>query len=167
MHQGATFNAKLYQLGFYNKADLLARRIKLADQKPKCINNHTAVRCILVFSRLSLGAEVAINTVIVRKLIETFPRAEIVLVEKIEMSNLFWGIPHFRVPQHHHAQCGCLRVWFDSWLALYDLVQKEKSDLTSDQFLLIDPDSRLTQLGFLPLNVPDSTLYSKVVHIRV
>jgi ADP-heptose:LPS heptosyltransferase len=47
----------------------------------------------------------------------------------------------------------------DTWLALVESVAVETAGLEADEYLVLDPDSRLTQLGMLPVT-PNEESYS-------
>src|SRR5205814_1370993 len=99
-------------------------------------------RRVFVLSRITLGADVAVTSVLLAAAKQRFPRAEIVFVAPPKNYELFAGDSRIRHPSIHY-QRGGLR----DRLAVEDDL---KSLLASPDSIVIDPDSRLTQLGLLP-----------------
>ena len=102
-----------------------------------------APRRIFVLSRVTLGADVAVTSVLLDAAKRRFPHAEVVFVGPRKNYELFAG--DARV---HHAEAayqrGGLRQRLTVWEALKRL-------LAAPDGVAIDPDSRLTQLGLLPV----------------
>lgn len=98
---------------------------------------------IFVLSRVTLGADVAVTSVLLGAAKRRFPHAKIVFVGPAKNYALFAGDRHI----HHEPiayQRGGLRERLAAWEPLRAL-------LAGDDCLVIDPDSRLTQLGLLPV----------------
>ena len=102
---------------------------------------------IFVLSRVTLGADVAVTSVLLAAAKKRFPHAEIVFVGPRKNYELFAADPHM-----HHApvpyERGGLRERLAAWEPL-------KALLAGENCLVIDPDSRLTQLGLLPVCAED------------
>jgi ADP-heptose:LPS heptosyltransferase len=98
---------------------------------------------IFVLSRVTLGAEVAVTSVLLAAAKKRFPHAELILVGPKKNAELFAGDAHVRhVPIEYRR--GGLRERLEVWEPLVETL--------SDPFaLVLDPDSRLTQLGLLPV----------------
>ena len=98
---------------------------------------------IFVLSRVTLGADVAVTSVLLAAAKRRFPHAEIVFVGPRKNFELFAADPHL-----HHAPVeyrrGSLRERLAVWNELETLLAVSGS-------VVIDPDSRLTQLGLLPV----------------
>lgn len=98
---------------------------------------------IFVLSRITLGADVAVTSVVMAAAKKRFPQAEIVFVAPRKNYELFAADPRIR-----HApiayQRGGLAARLAVWAELKGLIK-------GDDCLVIDPDSRLTQLGLLTL----------------
>jgi ADP-heptose:LPS heptosyltransferase len=99
---------------------------------------------IFVLSRVTLGADIALTSVILSAAKRRFPHAELVFVGPKKNYELFAADPHV-----HHAPLeyrrGALRDRLEVWEDLQQL-------LADPSALIIDPDSRLTQLGLLPVS---------------
>ena len=95
---------------------------------------------VFVLSRITLGADVAVTSVLMAAAKRRFPRAEIVFVGPRKNYELF--VSDGRVL---HAQVAYPRGGLTTRLGVWD----ELKALLADDGLVIDPDSRLTQLGLL------------------
>ena len=56
-----------------------------------------------------------------------------------------------RAIAHRYERRGSLVSRLTSWVQLVETCERELAGLGTDQCLVVDPDSRLTQLGLLPL----------------
>jgi len=101
-------------------------------------------RVVFVLSRVTLGADVAVTSIVLDAAKRRFPDAEICFVGPRKNAELFDGDPRIRPCTIPYARVGTLRERLMVWEALRDLVGVPDS-------LILDPDSRLTQLGLLPL----------------
>ncbi len=100
-------------------------------------------RRVFVLSRVTLGADVAVTSVILAAAKKRFPNARIVFVGPRKNYELFAADRRI-----HHAEVayrrGSLRERLSAWEEL-------KAAVTATESTVIDPDSRLTQLGLLPV----------------
>jgi hypothetical protein len=103
-----------------------------------------AAERVYVLSRITLGADVAVTSVLLDAAKRRYPSAEIVFAGPRKNYELFEGDPRIRHFEVGYARGGTLRerleatgqVWFDDGIVL-------------------DPDSRLTQLGLVSVCDPD------------
>jgi len=102
-----------------------------------------APQCVFALSRVTLGADVAVTSVLLDAAKRRFPHARIVFVGPQKNYELFAGDPRLE-----HApvayQRGSLRSRLAVWSELRALCGAADA-------LVLDPDSRLTQLGLLPI----------------
>ena len=98
---------------------------------------------VFVLSRVTLGADVAVTSVLLAAAKRRFPHAEIVFVGPRKNYGLFAGDPHI-----HHAEIAYHRGGLRQRLAVWEDLKKL---LDAPEGVVIDPDSRLTQLGLLPV----------------
>lgn len=104
-------------------------------------------RRVLVLSRVTLGADVAVTSVLLAAAKQAFPNAEIVFVGPRKNFELFAADPrlsHARVEYRRGSLPQRLAVWTDL-----------KALAAAPGCLVLDPDSRLTQLGLLPVCAED------------
>jgi ADP-heptose:LPS heptosyltransferase len=98
---------------------------------------------VFVLSRVTLGADVAITSVLLAAVKMRFPSAEIVFVGPRKNYELFAGDPRIR-----HAEIGYVRGGLRQRLAVWSEL---KQLFAAPDGVIVDPDSRLTQLGLLPV----------------
>ena len=109
------------------------------------------VATILIPSRITAGADVAITSVLVQRLAAALPRATIILVGPSHLRELFHGLPRvehlpFEIDRH-----GDLAARLLFWPDLLAATTAALAGRPAEEVLVVDPDSRLTQLGLLPL----------------
>jgi ADP-heptose:LPS heptosyltransferase len=100
-------------------------------------------RRVFVLSRVTLGADVAVTSVLLDAAKRRFPSARVVFVGPQKNYELFAGdarIEHAPVEYQRGSLRSRLAVWSEL-RALWDAADA----------LVLDPDSRLTQLGLLPI----------------
>ncbi len=97
-----------------------------------------ACRMVYVLSRVTLGADVAVSSVLLDAAKRRYPGAEIVFVAPRKNYELFAGDPRIRHLDAPYARTGALR----------DRLQASAS-LWFEDGIVLDPDSRLTQLGVI------------------
>jgi ADP-heptose:LPS heptosyltransferase len=110
------------------------REARLAGGKP---------HRIFVLSRVTLGAEIAVTSVLLAAAKRRFPHAELILVGPRKNYELFAGDPRIR-----HVPLEYQRGGIGERLSVWDRLTATLSDPFA---LVLDPDSRLTQLGLLPV----------------
>jgi hypothetical protein len=95
---------------------------------------------VYVLSRITLGADVAVTSVILDAAKQRYPDAEIVFVGPRKSYEMFEADPRIRHFPAPYARSGSL---IDRLLA--------SASLQFDDGIVIDPDSRLTQLGLISI----------------
>lgn len=103
-----------------------------------------APESVAVLSRVTLGADVAVTSIVLDAVKKRFPNARILFAGPRKCWELFAGdrrIEHLDAPYLRH---GALRERLDAGLRL-------RPALESENLLVMDPDSRLSQLGLLPV----------------
>jgi ADP-heptose:LPS heptosyltransferase len=124
----------------WDEVSLVARYERV--RRPRPISGRP--RRIFVLSRVTLGADVAVTSVLLAAAQRRFPSAEIVFCGPVKNYELFAGDPHI-----HHAPVeyrrGSLAERLEAGRELSALMEGSPGSI------VIDPDSRLTQLGMLPV----------------
>jgi ADP-heptose:LPS heptosyltransferase len=103
-----------------------------------------SVRTVFVLSRITLGADVAISSVILDAVKQRFPAARIFMVGGRKSWELFAADPRIEQLPVAYPRGGSLRERLGTALDLRCLLAQPDS-------ITIDPDSRLTQLGLIPV----------------
>ncbi len=120
--------------------DLYARYHRV--RRPRVCALHP--KRVVVLSRVTLGADIAITSVILDAVHRRFPEAALFLAGSAKAAELFAAsgfVQHLDVP---YPRSGSLADRLSSWTSLSELLDGEDT-------IVIDPDSRLTQLGLLPV----------------
>jgi ADP-heptose:LPS heptosyltransferase len=106
-------------------------------------------RRVLVLSRVTLGADVAVTSVLLAAANRAFPHAEIVFAGPRKNFEMFAADSGFAAfPRLTHAPVEYRRGSLSQRLAVWDEL---KALAAAPDTLVLDPDSRLTQLGLLPI----------------
>ena len=147
---GKDLDVALRDFGIYSSKDLLDRINKIR------INNNSLfrpkhVRKIIMLSRVTIGADVAVTSVVIQRLNKVFPDAEFVLVGENKLEELYGGNPKIKIRKIQYSRKGGLLERLSSWHHVLKIIQQETAACSAEEVILMDPDSRLSQLGVLPL----------------
>jgi ADP-heptose:LPS heptosyltransferase len=140
----------LAEVGIHDEGGLIARHAMVRAGTPLPVA--LAPRRVLVLSRVTIGADILLTSVALGRLHQRFPQAELVLLGDGKLQGLFGGLPRVRVRPLSYARRGPLRERLASWLGLLEAVRAEAPEL------VVAPDSRLDQLGLLPVCAPERYL---------
>jgi ADP-heptose:LPS heptosyltransferase len=133
----------------FGAAELLTRYRRVRQAR---VFGGGVVRSVFVLSRVTLGADVAITSVILDAVKRRFPTARIFLAGSRKAWELFEAdsrIEHLSVA---YPRRGSLREGFETARVLQQLLSQPES-------ITIDPDSRLTQLGLVPVCPEDDYFF--------
>lgn len=130
----------------FRAADLRARYERV--RKPRLCD--AGPSRVFVLSRVTLGADIAVTSIMLDAAKKRFPRAEIVFVGSAKAAELFAGDARIQHREVAYPRGGTLRERLGSWKHL---------DLARPDSIVIDPDSRLTQLGLLPVCDEDNYFF--------
>jgi hypothetical protein len=114
------------------------RRPRTLDRDPNSIEN------VFVLSRVTLGADVAVTSVILDAAKQRFPNATIWFIGPKKSWELFAGDSRLRHLPIAYGRGGTIDDRLAVWPQLREAVCLPRS-------IVIDPDSRLTQLALLPI----------------
>ena len=117
-------------------SDLLSRYERVRRIR-RC--EHTNVRDVFVLSRVTLGADVAVTSVILDALQRRFPDANIHFTGPRKNFELFAGNRRIAHAPYPYPRAGSLAERLEKW-----------EPINAPDSIVVDPDSRLTQLGILP-----------------
>ena len=104
---------------------------------------------VFVLSRVTLGADVALTSIVLDAAKKRWPDAEIVFVGSARNYELFAADPCIKHKPIQYPRAGTLRG---------RLAVRDQLTLAEQNSIVIDPDSRLTQLGLLPV-CPEDQYY--------
>ena len=131
------------------REDLIGRYERVRTPRPFAGSDPKRV---FVLSRVTLGADIAVTSVILDAAKRRFPRADIFFAGPRRNYELFAGDERIRHAEVPYPRGGSLHDRLAVWPQLADA-------LDQDDALVIDPDSRLTQLGLLPVCAEDRYLF--------
>lgn len=120
-------------------AALVARYQRVRRPRPIALQPQS----VLVLSRVTLGADVAVTSVLLAAAKQAWPEAEIVFAGPCKNFELFAADARIS-----HAAVEYRRGSLHERLAVWDHL---KALAAAPDCLVLDPDSRLTQLGLLPI----------------
>ena len=151
-------DSELKRLGLTVEQDLVDRaeslRPSIEVDKPLGASHAPAWRRVkraIVLSRVTLGADVAITSVIIERLKREMTNAEIVLAGGKKVVELFGGDDRLSFHEVGYQRSAPLRDRVLSWLGVLSAVRGLTAGFDDSEWVIVDPDSRLTQLGVLPL----------------
>jgi ADP-heptose:LPS heptosyltransferase len=127
----------------YRAEDLAARYGRV--RRPRRVEGNPGT--VYVLSRVTLGADVAITSVILDAAMRRFPEARIVLAGSEKNYAIFAGKPRIEHLPVAYVRRGTLRERLQAC-----------PSLDEPGSIVVDPDSRLTQLGLLPV-CPEESYY--------
>jgi ADP-heptose:LPS heptosyltransferase len=126
-----------------DSTDLLGRYQRVRHASPFEARGIKPSR-VFVLSRVTLGADVAITSILLDAAKRRFPDAEIYLTGNSKSWELFAHDSRIRRLPADYDRQGSLRERIEAGLAL-------RTELSWPDSIVIDPDSRLSQLGLLPI----------------
>jgi hypothetical protein len=122
----------------------LVERYQRVSKPRKLDRDPASIANVFVLSRVTLGADVAITSVILDAAKKAFPHSAIYYVGPIKGWELFAADARVQCVPIAYGRSGTLQDRLSIWPALSETVSRPNS-------IVIDPDSRLTQLGLLPI----------------
>jgi ADP-heptose:LPS heptosyltransferase len=140
----------LQEFQIFTHGDLLTRINKIRMDNKTLSRKHN-VKKILLLSRVTIGADVAITSIIIQRLAQLFPAAELVLIGGSKLDEIYGGNTHIRLSHVAYNRKGGLLDRLSSWQTVLNIIDRELAACPLDNTILIDPDSRLSQLGVLPI----------------
>ncbi len=117
------------------------------------------VEKIVVLSRITIGADVALTGVLAQKLLNLYPDAKLVFIGDSKLKDLFGGNDRFEFRNISYSRRGGLLERISTWHQVLELVQNENVHSANGRSIVLDTDSRLSQLGVLPVCGDSSYLF--------
>jgi ADP-heptose:LPS heptosyltransferase len=148
--QGKELDTRLKEFDLFSPIDFYHRN-KCIRYNNNSLADKQTVHKILLLSRVTIGADVAITSIIIQRLRKMFPNAQIVLMGDNKLGEVYGGNRKILLRHVNYSKKGGLIERLSSWHHVLDIIADETKSCFSEAFMLIDPDSRLSQLGILPL----------------
>ena len=147
---GRELDRRLASFGLHT-ADDIGRRVEAMRGAGPAVRRVPPPAKVIILSRVTIGADVAITSVLIQRLGAAFPKAELVLIGDAKLSAVFGAHPRLRLLTIDYARRGGLLERFATWHRVLQLIEEESA---GGRTMVVDPDSRLTQLGILPVAPP-------------
>lgn len=147
---GKDLQKRLMAFGLNSYHDILSRIEDIRARNYKYLTVDPHPKKIFLLSRVTIGADVAITSVLIQRLGRIFPGAEIVIIGGSKVKDIFGGNPLIRIREVNYSRHGNLLERFTSWFSIQDII-KEETNGDTHNVIVVDPDSRFTQLGVLPI----------------
>ncbi len=155
LHKEGPIRENLKKLGYLHPQQLINRYRCVSD--PSKMPNHTeSVRKVLILSRVTLGADIAVTSTVVGAARRAFPDASIDFIGGKKNAAFFAGDKHVHHKPVSYGRGALLGERLSTWIDLQSCVEKCLTGLEPEKWIVLDPDSRLTQLGLLPIANDDS-----------
>jgi ADP-heptose:LPS heptosyltransferase len=126
------------------KAAELMERYERVRRPRRFHRNPLSIDKVFVLSRVTLGADVAVTSVVLDGMKQAFENASIYFVGPEKNWDLFATDPGLEHLPIAYGRTSSLADRLAVWPELRDAVNQPRS-------IVVDPDSRLTQLGLLPV----------------
>ena len=154
--QASAFDERLSRWGLIDERACLRRVDRMSTTRDLPRVEPTDVSKVFVLSRVTLGADILLNTPVIQKVALTFPNAQIVFVGDPGTGRLLVGdIKRAHVVPARYGRRDVLARRMLNWLSLVDVIEERTIDLCpGKEYLVIDLDSRLLQSGLLPVMSP-------------
>lgn len=149
---GAGLDQFLTRRGLATAADLVRRKERIGEAAGRVwAPASPAPEKVLVLSRVTVGADVAVTSLALAWAADVFVGAEVVFLAPASAGALVAGHPAIRHRAVAYPRLGGLRERLSFGLEVARIVEEETSALPPSRMLVVDPDTRLTQLGLLPV----------------
>lgn len=143
----------LRRLSLTDEAPLLERADRIARPASARLDQQH-VRRVIIPSRVTVGADVALTLRAVARVLHCCPAAEVEFWGGKSSASLLPDDPRVRFRHWDYPRRGGLRARLENWLRFQKEVQAQWDDST----WLIDLDTRWSQAGMLPLTPNDERL---------
>ena len=154
--QARRLDDRLSAFGLKSEEDVLRRAERIRGARPPSDYSTAEVKKVLLLSRVTLGADVAVTSVVLSGMKRVFENAEVLLVGGAKSASLFASDARVGVLRFEYDRGATLLERLMSWVRLAEIVGAEIKDLAAGEYVVVDPDSRLTQLGLLPVTNDDA-----------
>jgi len=154
---GKALDLSLKRFDMHTQQDLIDRNNMLRNNNTMPIPKN--IKKILLLSRVTIGADIAITSVMLQKLAIAFPEAEMVLIGEKKLEEIYSGNDFIKIRYVQYSRKGGLMDRLSSWNHVLDIILDETKTVSAKNTILVDPDSRLSQLGVMPLVPRDNYFF--------
>ena len=149
--EGSPVAARLSDLGLSSPAQVRTRyaEVRRLTRRHRIEPEH--IRTVVVLSRVTLGADVAVTSAVIDAALQASLDARVCLLAPKKNLALFAAEPRVQGCPVSYQRSGSLRDRLASWFSVRDCIREQVNGLAESEYLVLDPDSRMTQLGLLPV----------------
>ncbi|MEN8142083.1 MAG: glycosyltransferase family 9 protein [Thermodesulfobacteriota bacterium] len=155
---GKELDQILRGIGYPDTAALTSRHHSSLENKLPVPTPPDGPMMALIPSRVTVGADIAITSIIINRLRTFYPDSELIIVGPGHIPEIFSNLPNVSHIPFEIKRGGNLKERFLFWPYLFEKLTRRFANIPADKILVVDPESRLTQLGLLPLCDPARTL---------
>ena len=148
---GSPVAAELARQGLQGPAELARRYSSIRTAGRPDPLDPERVTTAVVLSRVTLGADVAVTSAVIRAVLRAFPRTSVTFLAPRKNLALLAGDERIDGREVSYGRSSLLAERLAAWPMIREQVQACSVGLSPGQSVVIDPDSRLTQLGLLPV----------------
>lgn len=148
---GSPVKADLAGLGLAGPAELRTRYSTVNAIRQHDRLDRERVKSVVVLSRVTLGADVAVTSAVIRAALESFATASVEFLAPQKNLALICGEDRVNGQVISYGRTALLGDRLAAWAQVRDRVREKADGLGPEELVVIDPDSRLTQLGMLPV----------------
>ena len=112
------------------------------------------VRRIVVLSRVTLGADIAVASVFLRTVLDLPSKPDVIFAAGDKSLSLFAAEDRVKPLEVTYPRGGALEERLEVWRRARQAIESLSRDVGPGELLVLDPDSRITQLGLLPVTPP-------------
>lgn len=131
--------------------DALMDRMQRVRANGSSFSPGKVIKKIVLLSRVTIGADVAITSVIIQRLKQFFPQAKLVLLGEGKLTEIFGPDAGVTIREVAYERKGGVLERLSTWLQVLETVRREERECPPENMILVDPDSRYSQLGVLPI----------------
>ncbi len=148
---GKILDQYLNRFNLSSAEDIFKRAGRIHTQDYHFDAEAKAVKRIFLLSRITIGADVAIVSVMIQRLSRCFRMPKSLYSAVLNLKKYSAEILASRIKEVAYSRGGGLLERLESWCSIMDIFEEEPAANGAESVLLIDPDSRITQLGILPV----------------
>jgi hypothetical protein len=147
---GHSLDLALTAAGIETGDDIVKRMARIVASE-NYLSSDKPPRKMIVLSRVTVGADVAVTSIILRRLRAIFPHADMILVGSRQCQELFGACKGLQFATVNYNRHGDIFERLESWHETREVISGHLKASRDGGVVVVDPDSRLSQLGLLPL----------------
>ncbi len=145
---------KLAELGYTQPEQLRSRYAKITKGGLVTLPGdarESDIRKVVVISRVTIGADIAVSSVFLKMARVCFGRASVEFVGPRKNVQLLANDRSIRRRVVGYSRSALLADRLRAWIRLRKALEQSLARYAEDEYVVIDPDSRFSQLGLLPV----------------